>query len=181
MQSTVSLKNADAQVVLDQHVLDHLQQDNYLSGIRFLENLRRHSSGYAFYQKNWPKEKGIYRNETIYLHKYIAARFIEKPQTDKKLVVMFKNGDPLDCRLENMTWADLGLVARNTPKTENVNGYRGVVKQGDKYKAIIYHEKKRLVLGVFDTPEDAAHAYNSKSTELFGHTLGLNRIRPDLN
>jgi hypothetical protein len=55
-------------------------------------------------------------------------------------------------------------------------GYRGVTKEKNRYRAVIYHERKAHNLGFFDTPEEAAKAYNKKSLELFGETGSLNDV-----
>jgi len=174
---TLKLKNADDSAILDQKSYDFVMSDEYLTKIKFVENLRRHSSGYAFFQKNWRQLDGSYKCETIYLHKILAEKFIEKPASDKRLFVRFNNGNPLDCRFENLEWTTLSNVVRNTNKTENKLGYRGVVQDRKKFRAVIYQDRKPINLGSFDTPEEAAQAYNEKSLELFGHTRSLNVIK----
>jgi hypothetical protein len=172
----LTLKNSDKQVTVDEKVYEYLQNDPYLTSIGFLKHLRIHSGGYAFFQKNWPLKNGTYRNETIYLHKLIGLNFIEQPQSEKRLYVTFKNGERLDCRVENLEWAPLSKVVRNTTKTDNKLGLRGVVKDSNKFRAIIHYEKQRINLGLYDTVEEAALAYNKKSEELFGVTRSLNKI-----
>jgi hypothetical protein len=78
----ISLKNSDKKALLDEKVFNDLINDQHLKQIQFFENLREHSNGYVFFQKNWkPSEKGMkYANETIYLHKLIAERYIKKTQ-----------------------------------------------------------------------------------------------------
>ncbi len=71
-------------------------------------------------------------------------------------------------------------MVRNTKKIKNSTGYRGVVKQGRKYYAYIYVNRKGLLLGAFDTAEEAAYAYNKKSIELFGNTNSLNKLPEDV-
>jgi hypothetical protein len=174
----LTLKNSNEVALVDDHVYEFLSENPYLKKIGFLPNLRRHSRGYAFFQKNWPLEGGVYKNETIYLHKLIAEKFIPKHESNERLLVNLINSNPLDCRLANLEWAIRAKVVRNTSKTENQFGYRGVVKSGKKFRAIIFHNKVRHDLGLFKTPEEAAAAYNAKSIEFFGKTNGLNQI-PD--
>ncbi|HSI90046.1 MAG TPA: hypothetical protein VK927_02970 [Adhaeribacter sp.] len=172
----LTLKNSDKQVLVDDTVYEYLQNDPYLTSIDFLKHLRIHSGGYAFFQKNWPLKNGTYRNETIYLHKLIGLKFIEQPVDERRLYVTFKNSNRLDCRVENLEWAPLSKVVRNTSKTDNKLGIRGVVKDANKFRAIIHYEKQRINLGLFETLEEAALAYNRKSEELFGRTKSLNKI-----
>ncbi|MEO0877766.1 MAG: Pathogenesis-related transcriptional factor and ERF protein, partial [Bacteroidota bacterium] len=72
----VKLKNAEDHVLLDSEVYDHLVTDPYLVKIDFINNLRRHSSGCAVFQKTWRKSSGDYKTETIYLHKFVAEKFL---------------------------------------------------------------------------------------------------------
>lgn len=169
----LTLKNCEKTVVVDDVTYDYIQNNAYLQQIEFLKHLRIHSNGYAFFQKNWPLKNGKYRNETIYLHKMIGEQMLDKPESDLKLYVHFKNGNKLDCRRENLEWAPLCKIVRNTAKTENKLGVRGVHKEAQKYRAIIHFNKQRINLGTFETLQEAALAYSRKSEELFGKTKSL--------
>jgi len=177
MIRTVQLKNASDQVILDTHVHEFVVNHDYFQKIQLPQNLRRHSSGYAFFQKNWKQSDGAYRCETIYLHKIIAENFITKPQSSKRLFVRFNNGNPLDCRVQNLEWTSLANVVRNTTKTDNKYGYRGVVQDRTRFRAVIYKDRKPINIGTFNTVEEAAEAYNNKSRELYGDTRSLNIIK----
>lgn len=174
---TLKLKNAEDSAILDEQSLEFIMSDEHLTMIKFVDNLRRHSSGYAFFQKNWRQLDGSYKCETIYLHKMLAEKFIPQQSSDKRLFVRFNNGNPLDCRFENLEWTTLSNVVRNTSKTENKLGYRGVVQDRKKFRAVIYQDRKPINLGSFNTPEEAAEAYNKKSVELFGETRSVNMIK----
>jgi hypothetical protein len=173
----LKLKNVEEYAIVEQKTYEFVMNDEYLKKVNFVPNLRRHSSGYAFFQKNWKQEDGAYRCETIYLHKMLAEKFIPKPPSDIRLFVRFNNGNPLDCRLENLQWTTLSNVIRNTSKTDNKLGYRGVIQEKKKFRAVIYHERKPISLGTFETAEEAAEAYNAKSFELYGQTMSLNVIK----
>ncbi len=176
----LNLKNSNKTALIDDESYDYIMSHPYLKKINFLENLRIHSNGYAFFQKNWKQNDGSYKCETIYLQKVIAEKFVPKSAEMKelnKVWIRFKNGNPLDCRTNNLEWSTLSNVVRNTNKTDNKLGYRGIIKSGKKYQAIIYLNRKGIDLGKFDTPEEAAEAYNKKSLELFGKTRSLNKIR----
>jgi hypothetical protein len=176
MPVKVNLKNSDKKAILDEHVYEKLNQDKNLKTIKFWENLREHSSGYVFFQKNWRQKDGSYKNETIYLHKLISEKFVKKPAGKVRWFVRFINANAVDCRLENLEWSTFSNLVRNTRKIKNSTGYRGVVKQGRKFYSYIYVDRKGIPLGSFDTAEQAAAAYNKKSTELFGKTNTLNVI-----
>ncbi len=176
----LKLKNSEKNALIDDGTYDFILNHPYYKKIKLLENLRIHSSGYAFFQKNWRQTDGSYKCETIYLQKLVAEKFVERPEAlkdHKKLWVRFKNANPLDCRVNNLEWSTLSNVVRNTSKTDNKLGYRGVVKIGKKYQAIIYLNRQGINLGKFDTAEEAALAYNEKSLELFGKTRSLNKVK----
>jgi hypothetical protein len=56
--------------------------------------------------------------------------------------------------------------------------YKGVKKtNNNRYIATISKSSKKIHLGSFDTPEEAAEAYNKKSRELFGKFAYQNDIK----
>ena len=171
----IKLKNSKEHALLDDVVYEYIMNNEYLNAIGFIDNLRIHSSGYAFFQKTRMSKSGKYKTETIYLHKMIAEKFIDKPETDKRLYALLKNGKRLDCRIKNLEWAPLSKVTRNTRYNDSKQGFRGVHKTRNKYQAVIYNDCERIDLGYFDTAEEAAIAYNKKSMELFGTTIGLKK------
>ncbi|HRH35779.1 MAG TPA: HNH endonuclease, partial [Catalimonadaceae bacterium] len=118
-----------------------------------------------------------YLNETLYLHKIIAETFLGEPETEEHRYVMFKNGNKLDCRLENIGWATRSEITRNTKKHHSKSGFRGVYKEGDRFRATLYNKSERIDLGFFETAEEAAVAYNKKSEEIFGRTRSLNKVK----
>jgi|WetSurMetagenome_2_1015567.scaffolds.fasta_scaffold47609_3 hypothetical protein len=54
--------------------------------------------------------------------------------------------------------------------------YKGVQKRTNIFRAYIDKDYKRIYLGNFNTPEEAANAYNKKAVELFGEFACLNQI-----
>lgn len=173
----ISLKNVNEEVLISEESYKYLTESALYAPKKMVENLRMHSNGYAFYQKNHPQRDGNYLNETLYLHKIIAETFLEKPESADHQYVMFKNGNKLDCRLENICWATRSEITRNTKKHHSKSGFRGVYKEGERYRSTLYNKNERIDLGFFDTPEEAALAYNQKSEEIFGRTRSLNKIQ----
>jgi hypothetical protein len=171
----INLKNVDKKVLMDDVVLEYFQKNEYLNSLNFLKNLRLHSSGYSVFQKAWRTKDNTYNVETIYLHKRIAEKFIPKPESEDNLIVRVINGNKLDCRLRNLEWATLSKAARKG-KTYGESGYRGVRQDGSKYRATIYVNRKAIHIGMFDTMEEAALAYNEKSKEYFGDEGKLNSV-----
>ena len=172
----IKLKNADDVVIVDDKVYEHLTSDEYLVKVKFVDNLRRHSSGCAVFQKTWPKAGGGYKTETLYLHKLIAERFLADQRSDERNLVGAKNGNKLDCRLENLVWRSRSVASRQR-KTSSKVGYTGVYKENNRYRAVISINRKSVHIGMFDTAEEAALAYNKKSKELYGDDGKINVIR----
>lgn len=173
----VSLRNCkDEEVLISEETFKLITESPLYASKNLPENLRKHSNGYAFYQKNHPQNDGAYVNETLYLHKIMAEHFLGEPESEEHRYVMFKNGNKLDCRLENLCWATRSEITRNTKKHHSKSGFRGVYKEGDRYRATLYNRSERIDIGFFSTPEEAALAYNQKSMEIFGRTRSLNKV-----
>lgn len=175
----VKLKNADDHVLLDDDVYDWLTTDAYLKRVDFINNLRRHSSGCAVFQKTWKKADGGYKTETIYLHKLVAEKYLKSDKTEIKNLVGAKNGNKLDCRLENLEYRSRAVASRKR-KTSSKAGYTGVYKENNRYRAVISINRKSVHIGMFDTPEEAALAYNKKSRELYGDDGKVNVIKKSM-
>lgn len=99
-------------------------------------------------------------------------------QAPNNMYVDHINSDEtLDNRRSNLrlcTKSENGLN-RGKPKT-NKSGYKGIYwnKANQKFCAEIGINRKGIYLGSFDTPEEAAHAYDAKAIELFGPFAKLN-------
>lgn len=87
------------------------------------------------------------------------------------------NGNKLDNRRCNLRIATKRENQRNiNPRSTNTTGYKGVCNRGDgKYTAAI-KAGRNFYLGIYNTPEDAAIAYNRAALEHFGEFARLNVI-----
>lgn len=179
MYRQIKLKNAEKYAILDTQVFTELSQDPHLQEVSFFENLRLHSSGCVFFQKTYkrrPPANG-YRTETIYLHKLIAERYLSDTRVGDATLVGAKNGDKLDCRLDNLVYRSRSVASRKR-KTSSKVGYTGVYRENNRYRAVISKDRQSIHIGMFATPEEAAEAYNQKSRELYGKEGKINIIRP---
>lgn len=88
--------------------------------------------------------------------------------------------DKTNNRINNLREATNSQNNYNRPKqTNNTSGYKGVYwnKSCNRWQAYVQAEGKRIHLGVFVDPVEAALAYNSAALKLHGEFARLNRIR----
>ena len=172
----IKLKNAEESVLLDDRVYEWIISDPYLVKIDLLNNLRLHSSGCAVFQKTWKKAEGGFKTETIYLHKLIAEKFLASDKNKVRRLVGTKNGDKLDCRLDNILYRSRATASRMR-KTSSNTGFTGVYREHRRFRAVISVDGKAIHIGMFDTAEEAAAAYNKVSKEHFGEEGKINKVK----
>lgn len=111
----------------------------------------------------------IAKGKNVYLH-----RFIMNPP--KNMQIDHIDHNPLNNQKSNLricTRSQNGAWARFNKNSTN---YRGVTKTPKGWRAEICKNKKKLHIGSFITPEEAALAYNKKALEFFGQFAKLNEI-----
>ena len=90
------------------------------------------------------------------------------------------NHDKLDNKRTNLRKCTQQENNRNMPMLKtNTSGYRGVYEKKDKFRnnkwvSEIHVNNKKIHLGLFKTPEDAAQAYNKAAQQYFGEFARLN-------
>jgi len=87
------------------------------------------------------------------------------------------NGNGLDNRRENLRACTISENARNRGKDrDNSTGYKGVSwhKQDQKYHAQIRVSGRKIYLGSYADPEEAARAYDKAAKELHGEFANTN-------
>jgi hypothetical protein len=120
------------------------------------------------------RKRGIYfctsilfpdgRRHNVKLHRFIR-------ETPPGMLIDHKNGNHLDCRLQNLRVCTTAQNTQNTPMSRNnKTGYRGVSFNSEKgkYRAVIVYNRHYINLGYFDTAKEAADVYAIKAKELFG-------------
>lgn len=115
---------------------------------------------------------------------YYAVRNINNKQqrmhriimqaTDPKIEVDHKNHNTLDNRKTNLRLATKTQNGANQRKTRGKYPYKGVTKVGKHYAAHTEHMGKTIYIGIYDTIENAAMAYDIKMLELHGEYAYLN-------
>jgi hypothetical protein len=109
----------------------------------------------------------------IYLHKLITGTLL----SGHGIQVDHINMNVLDNRRCNLRVCTNSQNQMHRGKTKrNKSGYKGVYRLNGKWAAMVGLNYKRVYLGTFDTPEEAAQAYNVKARELFGEYALLNDI-----
>lgn len=163
-------------VLIDDYVYEWLSTDPYLSKIDLVNNLRKHSSGCVVFQKTWKRAEGGYKTETYYLHKMIAEKYLFGQKKEGNRLVGSKSGDKLDCRVENLVYRTRAAASRQR-KTSSKTGYTGVYQEHNRYRAVISVNGKSVHIGMFDTAEEAAIAYNKLSREMYGEEGKINKVK----
>lgn len=92
------------------------------------------------------------------------------------LVVDHINGNALDNRRSNLRLATQSENLRNRTPSDKRSLPKGVRKSGGRFFAQISHNHKCFYLGMYDTPEAAARAYDQKAMELHGEFARPNLI-----
>lgn len=121
-----------------------------------------------------------YRNVTIGKKKQRSVmmhRVIMGIEYGDRRRVDHENGRTLDNRRSNLRFATGSQNAANrSSQSSSSSPYKGVTyfKANRKWGAVVIHQGKRHFLGLHDTPEQAAHAYDDKARELFGDFAYVN-------
>lgn len=107
-------------------------------------------------------------SHTIMMHRLITG-------APKGMDVDHINRNGLDNRRSNLRVCSRSNNNANTgPQRNNKFGYKGVWAKKNKYRSCIHANNKTIHLGYFDTPEEAARAYDAKAKEIFGEFALLN-------
>lgn len=87
------------------------------------------------------------------------------------------NGNGLDNQRTNLRAATSSQNSMNRQlRSDNTSGFKGVTmhSQSGRWRAQINRAGEKYLLGAFDTPEDAARAYDLAARQLFGEFARLN-------
>ena len=139
------------EVVIDDDISNNLMK------YRWHVKSRRHGIYFAAMVKQ-PDGK----EKAIFLHRFIMG---EPPG----LMVDHIDGDHFNCQRENLRICTNAENSRNRKKPiTNKTGFKGVSMCRGKYVAKVKCMNKSYYLGAYNTPQEAADAYNTKAKELFG-------------
>ncbi len=173
-----------------------IYQDKYI--LKFLIESKKHGNREVVIDvEDWDRVKNykwnIVRSETKYNHVMFGVmayshvvgnkekriklhRFILNI-TDSKISIDHISGDRFDNRKSNLRICSIAQNNQNRKiNKKNKYGYKGIFFEDNKYRVSIQVNYKRIYLGRFVTPEDAARAYNEAAKKYFGEFANLNII-----
>lgn len=107
-------------------------------------------NAYGYYQVNFKRKVYLVHRLIVYIMKGVYP--------DKDVDIDHINGIRTDNRWSNIRLVDRSENLRNVGmRSDNSSGVKGVhlEKSSGKYFTFIYHNKKRIVLGRFDTLDEA--------------------------
>lgn len=108
------------------------------------------------------------KRRVLYMHRVILS-------APPHLTVDHINRDKLDNRRENLRLATRSQnQANHAKRSDSSMDYKGVTFRKGRYDARIKYGDKRISLGRFDDPEEAAYAYDTAARLLYWEFAGLN-------
>ncbi len=93
----------------------------------------------------------------------LATLILQNPGPGGHPEVKWIDGDTRNCTRDNLKWHHGGK-----------SSYIGVFWGNGRWLAILCHQRRSHRLGLFDTPEEAAHAYDRAAKDLLGSKARLN-------
>lgn len=109
------------------------------------------------------------KQKTVYMHRVILG-------VSDGVKVDHRDRDGLNNRHSNLRLATVSQNNTNSFRPTNRSGFRGVVRMGKKWRAQIRQDGRRVYLGFFGVPEDAARAYDAAAIKAHGEFATLNFV-----
>ena len=117
------------------------------------------------------------QTQSFYARTRIGNRIVPMHEVVKQTIqgapVDHWNGNTLDNRRNNLRTATSRQNAANRKKHKNnTTGFKGVVR--DRFRFRVQIGTPRRHLGMFNTPEEAARAYNIAAVDMYGEFARIN-------
>lgn len=104
-------------------------------------------------------------------HHELLHRFVLRAAPED--LVDHWRGERWDCRKENLRIVTHQQNCMNRAPRDG-RQYKGIYPHGRKWKARIKMDGVNQYIGIFDSPEDAARAYDEAARQMFGEFARLN-------
>ena len=163
---------------------DHMREIKITRGFVTIvddEDYDRLSKYHWCYHGGGDAARGYHENGKVHIEKMHQAIMGIAPEG---YMIDHINGDKLDNRRCNLRFVTHQQNIFNSKPKITVKGkrcrsrFKGVTWRGDrgKWRSCITIDRKRHYIGLYDTEEEAAIAYNNAAIMLFGEYAKLNEI-----
>jgi hypothetical protein len=157
-------------VLVDEEDYHFVSSFNWIVSVRHGRPARVFRAFYLGYEKS--------TRRSIRLNVSLHRLLLDVLESD--VLVDHIDGNPLNNQRANLRIATRQQNAQNRngqrDRRQRSGEYLGVYRQGNRYRAQLVHNYKMYRLGLFDTPQEAALAYNAKAKELRGKFATLNQV-----
>jgi hypothetical protein len=110
--------------------------------------------------------------KNFYVHRLVASHFVANPEMKPEVDHIDRN--KYNNLASNLRWSSRSENLCNR-KGRGITGYKGVTAAGRiKFRASLFIGNKNLIVGYYDTAEEAAKAYDAKARELYKDFAYLN-------
>lgn len=126
-------------------------------------------------ERRWNLDPRGYARTTVRRRSYFLHRLLLN--APKGVLVDHINGEPLDCRRENLRLCNAKENARSRRKHRNTSSrFKGVTWHArvGKWQAVIVPNGRMRYLGLYVSEEEAGRAYDRAAVEEFGAFAKLN-------
>ena len=149
----------------------------------YMECIVKNGRSFIFDAEDLPMVKA--RSWTVDEYGYVRGTKADKSIRFHRLIMDAEDGDivdhincdPRDCRKQNLRIVSQHQNAMNHSLNKNsTTGYKGVCldKKCNKYMAHIHPDRRMKFLGYYDSPIEAALAYDKAASFYFGEYANLN-------